>query len=290
MAQVRKRVRLANPAKRRKKMSPKQIRFFGTKRQKAALKAKRRRPATKRAAPKRVARKRVARRRVAAAPKRKTHRRRRRTSNVGEIITIGLNPGTRKRSKSMATRRKRRTTRKRVYRRRRTVGARARNPVRRVRRRRVVRRVKRRRNPNGRAILTGTVRDVLGVIGGAAATKLIVDRLPYNLNAGPIGYLSTGVVASVLGFAVQRFGKQRALGQKMMLGGFTYLALRVLQDFVPGLAAISPIGLRGVVPSSFYSPQVQRPGSLTSFVTPSAVTQAVGLQGMGMNRRMARVR
>ncbi len=292
MAVVRKRVRLANPTRRRRKMSPKQIRFFGTKRQRAALKSKRRRTTTKRAAPKRVARKRVARRRVAMAPRRKTHRRR--TSNVGEIITIGLQPGTKKRSKSMATRRrKRRVARNPVrrYRRRRVMRARARNPVRRIRRRRVTRRIsRRRRNPAARQLLTGTMRNVVGVVGGAAAVKLIVDRLPYNLNAGPIGYLSTGIVAAVLGMAVGRFGKNRPLGEMVALGGFVYLTLRVLQDFIPGLAAISPIGLRGVVPSSFYNPQVQRAGSLTNFVTPSAVSSAVSLQGVGMNRRFARVR
>lgn len=295
MAVVRKRVRLANPARRKKKMSPKQIRFFGTKRQKAALKAKRR-STTKRVTRKRTTPRRVARRRVAAAPKRRTHRRRRPTSNVGEIITIGLQPGTKKRRASMATRRrKRRVARNPVrrYRRRRVVraGARRRNPVRRIRRRRVTRRIsRRRRNPVARQLLTGTMRNVVGVVGGAAAVKLIVDRLPYQLNAGPIGYLSTGIVAAVLGMAVGRFGKNKPLGEMVALGGFVYLTLRVLQDFIPGLAAISPIGLRGVVPSSFYSPQVQRPGSLTSFVTPSAVSSAVSLQGVGMNRRFARVR
>ena len=135
------------------------------------------------------------------------------------------------------------------------------------------------------------------MLGGAALTKLAVDRLPYGLNQGPVGYLSTGVVASIMGFAVAKFGKSKVLGEMVALGGFSYLVLRILEDFIPSLAAISPFGLRGgmgvIGPSSFYQPQVPRPGSMHSFQTPAATmaaTAASSLQGLGMNRRFARVR
>ena len=290
MPQVLKRRRLVNPASRKRRvssatrkrrMTPKQIKYFGTTRQRAALKAKRRKPARK--APVRVVRRKARKRTVA------------RRKNVGEIITIGLNPAGER--KSMAVRRKRRkaTAKRRPYRARRRS-----NPVARTQgRRRVVRRRSvKRRNPirrrRNQAMLTGTFRDVLGVIGGAAATKLITDRLPYNLAVGPVGYLSTAVVALVLGYSVGKLGKNKPLGDKMMLGGLTYLGLRLLQDFVPGIAAISPIGLRGmgvIGPSSFYTPQVPQRGSMTSFVPPSALMAATSsLQGVGINRRFARVR
>lgn len=293
MARVMKKRRLVNP---RRKLSPKQIKFFGTKRQKAALKAKRRRAT--------VSTKRVQRKAVRKVASKRT---RRRASNVGEIITIGLNPSPvrrRRKKANMARKRRRRASnpRRRVRSRRRSNPVvrrhyrrrRRSNPVRRrsrsynVRRRR---RGVRRRNP---AFLTGKLRDALGVLGGAAATKLIVDRLPYGLATGYVSYLSTAVVAMVLGYGVGKFGKNKPLGDMMVLGGFAYLTLRVLQDFVPSIAAISPIGLRGmgvIGPGSMYVPQVPRAGGMRNFVTPAAVTAATaGMSGLGMNRRFARVR
>lgn len=280
MAQVRKRVRLVNPRRKRRKMSAKQIRYFGTKRQKAALKAKR-----KRATPKvrRVSR---------ARPVRKaTRKRRTRRANVGEIITIGLNPGG-----SMARTRKRRvrrTTRRRnapkIRYRTRYVAKARRNPVKR-RRRRTVSRRRVRRNPG---MFSGRARQVVGVIGGAAATKMIVDRLPYGLNVGVPGYISTAVVAILQGWAVGKFGRQRALGQDMQLGGFVYLGLRLLQDFFPSVASISPLGLRGmgvIGPSNFYVPQVPRTNSMTSFVRPRSIPAMVAGNGVsGLGRRMPRM-
>src|SRR5689334_12553433 len=115
--------KIANPARKRaggkkrrnvaKKLSAKQIKFFGTKRQRAALKAKRRKPAKKRHTTarkrtnptRRVRRRTVAVRRTRAkssAPRRRTRRR----SNPGEIVSLLLgNPST-KRRKAVAKRRK----------------------------------------------------------------------------------------------------------------------------------------------------------------------------------------
>lgn len=282
MATVLKRRRLANPGRKRssgrRKMSAKQIKYFGTKRQKAALKARRRN----------------------AGGSKKVRRRTtttRRQANIGEIVSIGLNPE----RKSMA-RRKRRTTRRR----------RQRNPVRTVtkyryrtrprrrnrsykmsnppRRRGRYSRRSRRRNPN---MFSGTAMSVLGVLGGAAVTKFVVERLPSNLSVGLPGYIATGAVAVAQGMVATRFGKSKNLGDSMTLGGFTYLALRVMQDFVPGLASISPLGLRGmgvIAPSSFYNPQVPRGNSMTRFHVPNAVPAPVVNSGMqGLGRRVPRM-
>lgn len=298
MAQVTKKRRLVNPAKRRRRLTAKQIKYFGTKRQRAALKTKHRRrripPVMKR------------RKRPVVAPKR--HAVRRRTSpleNVGEIITVGLgavNPG---RRTSMA--RRARKGRRRATVRRRTKRAaqpkwlkrlmtskrhrRRANPGRR-RRFNVARRRHVRRNPGW---LTGTAGKVVGVLGGAAATKLVVDRLPASMQTGVIGYVSTAAVSALLGWGVGKFGKNVALGQNMALGGFTYLGLRILSDLVPSLAGLSPFGLKGIVPSSFYVPQVPKAGSMNQFLTPPAVSAALGgAQSMsgfrGMSgRRLARL-
>src|SRR5215472_5495593 len=88
--------RRPNAPKRNRKMTPKQIRFFGTKRQKAALKAKHHRvranPPVKR------------KRRMAAT--RKTHRSR---SNPGPLlVTLGPAVNPRQRRKNVATKTKKR--------------------------------------------------------------------------------------------------------------------------------------------------------------------------------------
>ena len=302
MAQVMKRKRLVNPGKR---LTTKQKLYFGTKRQRAAARLT---MSKKRSTPKRrnygtaEGRSWSQLTPKARRPKAKRKNPSPRARNIGEIITIGLNPSPVRRKSSMAIRRRKRRTvranpapkRRRVARRRRVSAA----PIRRrVARRRSVRRRSIRRNPGffGKS----TVTNVLGVLGGAAATKMISERLPYNLSSGILGYVSTGVIAAVLGMGVTKFGKNKQLGEMMAIGGFTYLGLRVLQDFVPSLAALSPMGLRGMGvlgPSSFYVPQVNQRNSMGNFITPSAVSAGIpaaapanGMKGLGMSRRVGRL-
>lgn len=351
MAQVLKRVRLFNPAKKKRKLSPLQKLFFGSKRQRAAV------------ANSGKARK-------VKAGRRTPKRRKRRLRNVGEILTIslpGLNPGTRKRRKTKATMPKRRrrtykrvanssrrrtrrnygtktgrawsqygnsrrlyrghiasasevreakgtrkrrknpgTKRRRNYtmarrrrytRRRRTVMS---NPMRRrrrynpSRRRRVVHHRRHRRSNPGFMSGGGTVMKIAGVIGGAALTKIISDRIPVS---GFMSYVTTGIVATLQGKLVGKITKNAALGNNMMTGGFLYLALKVLGDYVPSLRL--PFGLNGMGmlgPSSFYTPQVPMNGSMGSFQLPPIVARAIasvpvqtGMHGLAQ-RRTGRMR
>ncbi len=313
MPQVLKRRRVSNPG-RRKKMTAKQIRFFGTKRQRAALKnaskRKRKNPSLRK-----VVRK-VKRQAVGVL---KSHRRRKRVSNIGEILTVslpGLNPG-RKRRKTRKVSKKRSVpnmARKRV-RRRKNAGTRVgrswsiyksrrrrANPHRRRRRHnpaKVVYRYRRhnavgrrrhgRRNPG---MMSGAFGTVAGIIGGATITSLIVGRLPVALGSGFAGYLSTAVVAMVQGQLIGKVLKNSKFGRDMTIGGFTALALKLVNDFVPGLGlgfGLSGRGMGIITPSSFYVPQVNQPGSMASFVTPAGIPVAAPSNGMGgMGRAMAR--
>lgn len=218
--------------------------------------------------------------------KRKTIRKR--TKNVGEIVSFGLagfNPGRkRRRTKNMA-KRKRTTHRKRYTHRRRSS-----NPSLRAllgltrkrrksshRRRRTVnshrRRAGRRRNP-GALMTSGT--KVVGIIGGAYLTALLTGVIPAQFSTGIIGYIATAFVAYVQGYLVSRFAHKHELGSSMQLGGYTYLALKILNDFAPNIANMSPFGLRGALArSSFYTPQVTQGNSFTQFVTPGAVMAAM---------------
>jgi len=147
---------------------------------------------------------------------------------------------------------------------------------------------RRRRNPD----LKGTGTKVLGIIGGAALTKLIVAMLPASFQTGILKYVGTGVVAMGLGWGVGKFGHSPTLAENVMAGGFTLLGLEILSDLVPGIAAYSGLSVSGMgnvlASSNFYTPQVNSGNSMTRFVTPAGVTMAMpvvtakkGLKGMG---------
>ncbi len=321
MATISKVRRLVNPGRKKRKLSALQKLFFGSKRQRAAVKNKGKRKRT--------------------TLGHKVVRRRKR--NVGSIITVWpkakSNPGKRyvRRKKSnrgkkviivnsgekMATRKRRVHRRRRVVatvtrRRRRNYGTkvgrswsayakrsgRKRNPGRRrvvnYRRRRSnpgrrhVRRVHHRRNPG---MLTGTAGRVLGVIGGVAVTKLLCGFLPAGMSTGILGYGATAAIAVLQGKLVGKFSKSTALGNDMLVGGLAYLTAKILNDIFPsigGYTGISGMGLIG--PSSFYTPQVNQMGNMGAFQVPQAVRGYVAgaipvaaPRGMGTMRRTGRL-
>jgi hypothetical protein len=310
--------RLVNPGRRKRKnprkMSALQKMFFGSKRQRAAIKNRSRR--------KNVSRK-LRRRNVSSIitvhPKRNPGRRKRykaRKRNRSKKVII-VNKGER-----MATRHRRRVNRSKrrrnvVYRRRikRGVYQYSSNPGRR-RRRRVARRNpgvrhyrRHRRNVSHRrhhrrnpGMLTGTAGRVLGVVGGVAVTKLLSGFLPAPLNSGVLSYIGIGAIAVLQGKLVGKFAKNGALGNDMMVGGLAYLAAKVLNDFFPSIGSYTGIsGMRGmglIGGSNFYVPQVNVNGSMGTFLVPGAVGGAIGASmanmsaakaGMGVMRRTGRL-
>ena len=126
-------------------------------------------------------------------------------------------------------------------------------------------------------MLSGIGGQVGGIILGAAVTKFLVDRVvPMQYATGFTGYLVNAGVAYVQGMLVSRFAGKPSLGAAMQIGGYTQLALRILNDFAPGLSSYSALGLRVVLAqSSFYTPQVARTNSMTNFITPNAVRAAI---------------
>jgi hypothetical protein len=314
--------RLVNPGRRRRKrMTAKQIKFFGTKRQRAALGRKRSNPKRR----KRNFSLRGLTRKLGIS-------RKRRKRNVGTILTVfpaGMNPGRKRRKRvsrrrrnrskrviivnkgvTMARSRKRRRVARRVvhHRRRRANRARRRRNVsyvgrirrgvykyrnpRRRRRHHNVRRYHRRRNPG---MLSGLGGQILGVVGGATLTKIASGFLPASLQTGVLGYLSIGAVAVLQGKLVGKVTKSPALGKDMMVGGLVYLTIKILNDFIPSIGG--SLGLSGMgllAPSSFYVPQVPA-GTMGSFVTPAGVTNAMpmvtaqGTAGMGRMRARGRM-
>lgn len=314
--------RLVNPGRRRRKnaskrMTLKQKLHFGTKAQRAA--ARRSLRGKRSNAGKRSVRKSVKAMKVAGFSKKTTSAYRRqfkrlkRRKNIGEILTV-FNPS-RKGKNSMARRRKR-TRRVVAHRRRRRS-----NPiVRRHRRRRsapVMHRRRRRSNPSysrrrrhnarrGRSyrrrnpgFMSGTVGQVVGVIAGASVTSLIMNQVSNYfsmVSSGIPKYIAGAVVAFLQGKLIGKVAKAPGFGRDMQVGGYTYVALQVLNDFLPQL----PLGLHGMglitSNNSFGAPYVPIPGSMTSFVRPAGVPApyvppASGIRGLGRmsQRRVGRM-
>jgi hypothetical protein len=280
-----KKKRRLNPGRRR--MTAKQIRFFGTKRQRAALKAG-------------VTRRKRAVRKMFSNPRHKNRaararKRSKRKQNVSSILVAsipGLNPGGRKRMKH----RRRRNKAHRVHHRRRN---RRSNPSVRYRTKtKIVYRKRarhhrrgRRRNPGMLGGGSGDVMAVAGIISGAALTRLLTGFVPAQYNTGVPGYIITGIAAVVQGQAVAKLLKKPAFGKYMTWGGLTYLGLRVVNDMIPSLSSYLPFGLQGMgllsPTDGFPLPSVPLFGSMGNFRPPRFLAPAVmpakasGLHGIG---------
>lgn len=189
--------------------------------------------------------------------------RKKRTKNIGEIVSIslaGLNPGRKRRKNTtMATKRRRGNKGKlnaglRAYhaarrranrnpsrrknthsRRRNAMAVRRRNPVRRGRRRNpayIMKRINRghrRRNPI-LGITSGTIGKALGVIGGAIGSKFITQLALGGNNTGIMGYGGNLVASIALGWGASKITKDNDFGMMVTVGGIAALVLRVLSD------------------------------------------------------------
>lgn len=278
-----KRKRLSNPGRRKRKMSAKQIAIFGTKRQKAALKAGRRR---KHSNPRRLKRRKLVRHDAAYKVYRSFHKKKaKRKKNVGSILVAtipGLNLG-RKRRKGMAKRRRKNRSRRRnpgVRRHRRHYARRRRNPGSRTRtivkyrtRGRRHRHHNRRRNPG--MGMGGDISAVLGVVAGATVNSMAMGFVPASFATGVPGYIASAVIAVLQGQVIGKLLKKPAFGKQMTIGGLTYTAIKVINDFFPtlslglhGLGAISPSG-------GFFSPQVNRWGSMGTYQPSNTLLNAI---------------
>lgn len=253
--------RFHNPGKRR--MTLKQKLHFGTAKQRAVAKAAmsgRRKP--KKAKARAKARPAASKHRKATTPRYITHRKRtKRQPNPSKIavLTRLINAGILKGGHKVAKSRKRRP----YYSHR----AKSRPKVR-VRTRTVTkiryRNAKKRFKNSGRRRRTGMMGGIAGsairLLGGGAICMFVDKMFP---TTGVMSYVVTAIVA---------LAQYRFLGKAWGIGGGMYLAVK-------GLASTSfgqylPYQLRGLgllAPSSFYTPQVNRNGSMSRFVRPAAV-------------------
>lgn len=240
MAVTRKVRTVVNPSRgKRRKLTPKQIRFFGTKAQRAALRRSRsRKPA-------------------ASTSHTKKHRRAPRRSsmqnNPGEIVSILLNPPQSKEFTQMAKTKKRAapksrrhnaahaTAKRRTHHRMATKA----NPG---RRRRTVR-----HNPAPR--VGGLITNALWIIAGAVGSKLLTQAVLGAKNSGAFGYGGNALATALLGFGTTKMLKNESAGNAVIAGGVVQIVLRALTDFTPFGKYTSQLGLGDYLASNFVVPQ-----------------------------------
>ena len=253
---------IANPAKKRKarkakggKMTAKQIKYFGSKRQRAALKSsrkrKRNRPAAKkhraRTKPNPAPRKKRRTATVSAAPKKRRRRkngaakRKARKKNPGAIYAL-VNPAT-KGPKRMA-----RTKKKRQRKHAAGTTKRRRNSGKRTMHRR-------RSNPGGMVVKDWLSLGAGAVIGGVGATQLPQIVLAGS-NTGAVGYLANLAGTGILAAAAHMFMKgNKALVAGIIAGGVGATIKRVIGDYSLLGQYGASLGMGDYLSSDFLTPQ-----------------------------------
>lgn len=240
----RKKRRKASMAKRKRRLSAKQIRFFGTPAQKAALKRKRRTNSGKRRHTKRrhMARTNPAPRKRRHSSHRRTHRKR--SAPRRDVNLMLGNPARRKRRKhSMARSRKRKNAGSHSHRR---------SAKRTTRRRRFS---SRRSNPAGLGRPMDWVKGGASVLGGVLVTRGLPQMVAATYNTGWTGYGLNAVAAIAAGWAAHSFTRDPVVTGGVLAGGFAAIIARMISDMTSFGSYLSLTGVGDYQFSNFVTPQ-----------------------------------
>jgi len=283
---------VANPAGKRTNMTAKQIKYFGTRRQKAALKAKHkknRHSAKHRHAPakRNTARKRAVARHTKhnAAPRpkkravaRHTRAQKRSHRSNPELVSFLVgNPAKRRSKKGMAATKKRK----------RAVARHNAGPRR--KKHSSHHHTRRRGNPAGIPLkdwIWGGGGVLVGFFGSAALPQFLAP----SYNTGGTGYAITAAAAIGLAFLSNMvFPRERALTFGVAAGGAANLLRRVIQDQTPFGPYLSNPGMGDYMVANWgpprmsnglYSAMAEAPG--TPWSGPSTMTASSGISGQDM--------
>jgi len=255
--------------RRNRKLTAKQIKYFGTPAQKAALKRKNRRHT---AAGTRSRRNTAARRTVSRA---RAYTHRKSSRNPGDILSMVLtpmaNPGRKKGTKMAAHRRRRhhrRSARSNDPRRRHRRRGNPVHPVmyahnRRRRRHNSPRRAHRRRyyrrnaarGGAGMAQVTQTmfllVAGGVGFFGSKAATQMVMAAN----NTGVTGYVGNAIATAALTVAASVLPPTRKWAPAVAAGGILQIIMRILTDYTPFGQVTSSLGIGDYQMQNFATPQ-----------------------------------
>ena len=253
-------------AKSRRKMSAKQIKHFGTKRQKAALKARRHAPAKRRNPPKGGGR-------VISGYGSTVMNSGRKKRNPGNHKIV-INGARKKRANSSHRRRTKRNPELVSFllgnpAQRRTGMARSRKKTRRAashrsnagtRRRRVTKAVTHRRrrvgNPGGMPLkdfMWGGIGGLAGFVGSAAIPQLLMS----TSNTGVTGYAMTAAATIGLTLLAHMFVKNKAVTFGVGIGGAMNLLRRVITDQTPFGSYLTNAGMGDYMVANWGPPRMQ---------------------------------
>lgn len=236
------------------KMTRKQIRFFGTKRQRAALKRKRSNPKPRakahrpRTAPRRAVKRRTNSPRAAARAPRK----RRNTGLILSLAPLAGNPAKRGQKTMAKTKRRRAAQRS-------NAGRPRRRAVMNTRRRHSIR-----PNPGAFGKPMDWMEGGAGVIVGVTGTRGIPQMVLGAKNVGATGYLANAITTAALAFLSHMvFPRRPVLTGTIIAGGVAAILSRVIGDYSLLGSYSSKVGLgdHGVagfglyMPSNFAAPQ-----------------------------------
>jgi hypothetical protein len=250
---------IQNPARKRKtNMTAKQIKFFGSKRQKAALKAKRKKSPRRHTAKKRHAKRtrpnpapRKKKRAVArhASPKKRTAKKRkasprRKTRRNPELVSFLLGNPAKGAKKVARSRRKKRAT------------ARHSNAGTRRRTKKTTRRHSRRRSNPAGIPLKDFAFGGAGVLGGFLGSAAIPQMILGGGNTGVTGYAVTAAAGVGLAILAHMFIKNRAVTFGVGAGAAANLLRRVISDQTPFGGYLSAPGMGDYMVANWGPPQM----------------------------------
>ena len=312
MATAVRRHTIVNPARRNRakarrsnrahhrRLSAKQIKYFGTPQQKAALKRKRKHNAAKHH--RKHARRTVAKRSNApkhrshrAAPRAKKRSSHKRRKNPGEILSLTLgNPAGKRRSMARHHKKNRRhaASGSRRHNRRH-------NPGRRMNAKHHSYR-HRRRNPGGINV-TSIFTQGLSALAGLVGSRLLTQAVLGSSNTGAYGYAGNAAATAVLATAAHMLFKGKPdVRNGVIIGGVLGIGARVMEDYTPFGTYLSQAGVgdyagggahgvgvylpwNGVVAQRYTdalnSAQVQIPSGWAPTVNMPAATTPSGMSG-----------
>jgi hypothetical protein len=270
----------SNPSGHRRQMTAKQIKFFGTSRQKAALKRARRAAKPQKAKRRLHVKATVSNpRRKVRAIRRKAPAKRKRQTNPAILVTLGaVNP----RRNAVATKRRKAKRASNPRRRRRNT---TRVVVTAPRRRNVSRRRRRvnplrHRNPAFGLRGAGMAKAVTAGLAGMAAAKFIPSLLPTSIvSTNIMRAVATGASAFAAQMIAKAVVKDPAISDAVLFGGLMQTGSVALNAFLPSLA--SSLGLSGIMDARWTIPE----NPLRTIAAPAPVTPAnVGGLAMAYGR------
>jgi hypothetical protein len=230
---------VANPG-RKKKMTAKQIRFFGTKAQRARLRGGSSSSKT---------------RTNKARRKKSSHRRR---ENSSHIVGYTL-ANTAKKGSKMATATKKNRKRKNAGKGHRHSGYKARaNRGRRSPMRQNTGRRRYRRNA-GTFSTSGVgsiVTNAIFVIAGALGSKLLTQMVLGANNVGLIGYAGNAITGGLMWFVTEKVMHNKTASAGVIAGTAVQILLRLINDYTPFGQYISQLGMGDYQAQAFVTPQV----------------------------------